>query len=58
MTPDDRKVILASARKIIADAAMIVRDDLRRDIQVEAVTIVALLGEVAAEADPHDFHIS
>lgn len=41
MTPDDRKVILASARNIIADASNL-RPHQFRDIVLEAATIIRL----------------
>lgn len=42
MSPDTRKVIMASARKIIADANELKREGLRHDFVVEAATILRL----------------
>ena len=42
LTPDDYKVICASARKISSDANMIVNKEVRNDIKVEAAAIITL----------------
>jgi hypothetical protein len=50
MSPDTRKVIMASARKIIADANDLKRETIRRDFVVEAATILRLCE--AEDGDP------
>jgi hypothetical protein len=43
VTPDDLKVILASTRRIVEVSADIKPEEARRDIQMEAAAILALL---------------
>lgn len=42
--PDDQNAIIASARKIIADADNIKNENRRRELQLEAATILKLMG--------------
>lgn len=44
VTNEDRRVMLASARKLLLDAERITNKALRRDIMMEAAAIIAVSG--------------